>query len=160
MKSTTNPVIEELFKKMYPAFVGYAQQKVNNKDDAEDIVMQAMERAIMYFDSDVVKDVDRWFRKILVNCINEYYRNREETEGVDPDDVCSDEDLEKELSVKQDWDRVADMINDQSDSYRHALWMFFINGHKPKEITGVVDITPKHLKQVLWRFRNKLREVV
>lgn len=130
--------IEELYADKYEDLVRIYKSRAG-ENDVEDVVQEGFYRALLYKDSfnPTYISLSNWLTSILNNCLRDMLREKRDGKIMhdsehEPtiDDRCpSDRELESQI--------IKDMESKGGDT-RQILWLFFIMGNKPEEITQVL----------------------
>ena len=140
----------------YTNLIKSARKNVGNYSlpNAEDAVQEAFVRACMYFRSyDRNEDLDKWFRKILRNCINRI-RNEERNNGVvyrDTDDIYVHE--EENDTIEE----VEFHYKFVSERDQQILNMRFTHGFKTIEIATMLNMSHDVVRDVIRRFKIRVK---
>jgi RNA polymerase sigma factor (sigma-70 family) len=125
-------------------------------DSAEDVVHEAYERAIRYYQSFNGEDFDRWFSTIIRNSMRDYRRqeyNMPEEEILDEYDhigsYCSGFDLSMIREINKE-------IGLKADNHREVLNLYFNLGYSYKDIAAVTDNTYFNSYRIVSRFKEEL----
>lgn len=153
---TRNKLLEKYFKENYTNLIKSARKNVGNYSlpNAEDAVQEAFVRACMYFRSyDRNEDLDKWFRKILRNCINRI-RNEERNNGVvyrDTDDIYIHE---EETDTIEEVEFHYKFVSERD---QQILNMRFTHGFKTIEIATMLNISHDVVRDVIRRFKIRVK---
>lgn len=157
-------IIQEYYLTNYNRLVKRMTSRVPDRSLAlaEEVVQEAFTRAFKYFSTfDEKKNIfEVWFNKILRNSLNDC-RQIEKEKGVT---YQLDENLE-ELSVtkeeKSQYNRIIYYIyNTENNRDREILSLFFIHGYTSKDISIYIGITDNHIRQIILKHRNKIKEEI
>lgn len=153
---TRNKLLEKYFKENYTNLIKSARKNVGNYSlpNAEDAVQEAFVRACMYFRSyDRNEDLDKWFRKILRNCINRI-RNEERNNGVvyrDTDDIYIHE---EETDTIEEVEFHYKFVSERD---QQILNMRFTHGFKTIEIATMLNMSHDVVRDVIRRFKIRVK---
>ena len=154
---TKNDIITSYYKDNYKHLINIARRRVGNYclASAEDAVQEAFSRACRYFRTyNREESFDKWFKAILYNAINQI-KNEERDKG-----VVNYEDVEEQtVAVKEPIysQEVNEIIANASERDRHILNMYFFYGFKSREISELLSMSHDVVRDVIRRFRFKLR---
>ncbi len=150
--------IEDLYKSKYEDLVRIYKSRAG-ANDVEDVVQEGFYRALLYKDSfnPTYISLSNWLTSILNNCLKDMLRERRDgtamhTTEEEPhvDSRCpADEDLES---------RILEDIASKSGDTRQILWLYFVMGSTPEEISKVVGGSPLSASVRVARFRNLCHE--
>lgn len=153
-----NIVLEAYYRGNYDQLIKSARRRVGNYSlhCAEDAVQEAFLRACRYWRTyDTAEDIDKWFRKILRNCINQI-KNESRNNGVvyrdDVEPVSSDN---HEIVFTQE---IESLMVHASQRDQEILNMRFFLGYKTIEISKVLQISHDVVRDVIRRFKIRVRE--
>lgn len=155
---TRNSVLEQYYRENYEQLIKSARRRVGNYSlhCAEDAVQEAFVRACRYWRTyDKNEEIDKWFRKILRNCIN-HIKNEERNNGV----VYKDEveavsgDAEQIIYTKE----IESILGDVSHRDQEILNMRFFHGYKTIEIAQILKISHDVVRDVIRRFKIRVKE--
>lgn len=155
-------LIEEHYRLNFDKLVKRSTYRVPNKSPhiAEECVQEAYLRAIKYinaFNPDL-DTFEKWFEGILRNAINDC-RTIEKDRGVTKELT---DDLVEEVASKKDkaqYVLVMKYINEDSKN-RTILTLFFLLGYKTKDIAEYTNISHTYIRQIIFRFRNKMYDIL
>ena len=144
---------EDLYKEMYRV----AYYKLQNVEDAEDVVSEAV--FDMYKGISKLKDLNAyraWAMKILnVKCsikIKEYYINR--TEDIEEVDCQSLENVETESVLRTDIKKALDILSDEEKT---IVLCSAVSGMSSDEISTMTNLNSNTVRSKLSRALEKLR---
>ncbi len=137
------------------AFVGFARKRVGEAALAEDVVQDALAKALAHVHE--VRDdekVDAWFYRILRRTISDLIVRREHR-TVELDDLPENS---EELAVACAC--INDLINDLDPDYRDAVRLVDIEGISASEAARQLGITETNLKVRRHRARDQLHDLL
>ena len=128
----------------------------NSKQDGEDIVHNAYERALKYIYSfNEELNFDAWMSTILTNSLRDFKGDLGGlVKTIDPDmlqAIYYPHTVDFEKSVKKYTDR----LNDQ---HKEVIRLHCDFGYNPKEINEVSPLSGGHIRTIISRFRLHMRE--
>lgn len=144
------------FKENYRHLINIARRRVGNYSlyAAEDAVQEAFARACKYQKSYNRKEsFDKWFKGILHNCINQIKRD-ERNQGVSYEDV---DEIAAEPEVTAFTKEISVLMNSLSDRDQNILNLYFFYSYKTREIHEMTNISHDVVRDVIRRFRIKVR---
>lgn len=127
--------------------------------DAEDVVQDAFERAIKYYDSydPELSAFGAWFGRIITNALRNYL-NRQKGLG----DLEFDEELAEGTPCEQYTEHLAaDIranIRTRKKHIAEILILYFEKGYSAKDISCIVDTSHVAINQIIYRFREEIRK--
>jgi RNA polymerase sigma factor (sigma-70 family) len=155
-------LIEEHYRLNFEKLIKQSRYRVPNQSVhlAEECVQEAYVRALKYFNAfnPDLDTFDMWFRGILRNAINDC-RTIEKDRGVTKELT---EDLGEVVASKEEkaqYALVKKHINAEPKN-RNILTLFFILGYKSKDISEYTSITHTYIRQIIFRFRNKMNDIL
>lgn len=151
-----NDKLTEYFKLNYSKLISVARRRVGNYSlhNAEDAVQEAFCRACLYYKSYNDKDdLNRWFRSILTNCINQI-KKEERERGVSSSDVEEVAAEPVRFALSQN---ILDLIKSLSPRDQRIIVMYFTQGYRSREVHEILGVSHDVVRDVIRRFRIKLQ---
>ena|SRR5690606_24505179 len=129
-------------------------------DNSEDVVHDAYERALKYFDSFTgdAADFENWFSLILKNAFKDYCKFEKGLSTVDLDEFdfqgaeCSG--IYDRMFVEVD-----KLIEKKPEHHAEILRMYFKFQYTAMDISKITPNTYKNVHQVITRFKDELRKL-
>jgi len=127
---------------------------------AEEVVQEAYARALKYFVTfnPKINSFDVWFKKILRNATNDC-RFTEQERGVT---YQLDENIEDVSVTKEEKKQYIDILyiiyNTYNNRDKEILLLFFLYNYTSKDISEYTGIKDTTIRQIILRFRNKIRD--
>ena len=146
----TETLIEDWFKRNYKCMVNHFQRKTGKLEDAEDVVMEGVKRALMWKDSYNPKyDIDNWMYTIILNSFRDFRKQKlsslsYEVDFYDEDEVNNVTQLEE-------------LIEYLPENYKE-IGILYIKGYRAKEIYRILDMKYRTVKEYCYRVRKLLKE--
>lgn len=133
---------------------------VPTREDAEDIVQWAFERALMFIDSydPELSELSTWFTRIVNQVHGKARSNSWNLVEIGEDDIFTPPADEYEAD-KDLYEDIKRRIKKEPFQFRQVLWMYFLAGFKPLEISKNLDIKQDTVKKQIHRFKQKVRGV-
>ncbi len=129
---------------------------LNNKNDAEDAMQNAIYSAFKYYNSlSAFEKFKPWFLKILTVECYKILKKRTYDEDIDNYDNIRDSSMDVDTSVTI-WDAVFSI----EPILRTPIILFYSEGLGIRDIAKITDSTPDAVKKRLQRGREKLREIL
>ncbi len=130
--------------------------KLNNVSDAEDVVQETFAKALKYWGNyDHNKPLDGWITGILFNSLSEFKRE-ERMHGMPA--------LEEPLFDIEETHAVKDLahkaIAKVEGRDKDILTLSFVKGYPDKDIGDILGVASHNVRQVLSRFRKRLKILV
>ena len=146
----TETLIEDWFKRNYKCIVNHFQRKTGKLEDAEDVVMEGVKRALMWKDSYNPKyDIDNWMYTIILNSFRDFRKQKLSSLSYEVDFYDEDE----VYSVTQ----LEELIEYLPENYKE-IGTLYIKGYRAKEIYRILDMKYRTVKEYCYRVRKLLKE--
>jgi RNA polymerase sigma factor (sigma-70 family) len=154
--------IEQHYLKNYDRLVKRTIYRVPNRSKAlaEECVQEAYLRSIKYFPTfDQKRDsFEKWFEGILRNAVNDC-RTIEKNKGVTYELI--DEDGVELVPYKREKFTAVALLKDISDNrYKAVLSLFLLYGFKTVDIAEHLGMTHTNVRQIIYKYRNKLSDLL
>lgn len=156
-----NTILQNLYEKDSNDMIKRISHRVENVADAEDIVHEAFTRALRFFDSfnPKIRPLETWFSQILHNVLMDHYRMESRT-GIKLEVKEWELDPVDEQMLEQvGMDQIEKMIGHKPMPRAEVLYLYFIRDYFPREITQVMNINNRTVRQYVWEFRDELKEL-
>lgn len=156
-----NIELVRLYETSSDMYIKRMYYRTKNILDAEDIVQDAFERALRYYDSYSSRgdgNLTAWFETVLTNAQNDHMRNQRRL------GMTTEYDEELDTPVEMDeWGedmikRVKALLVTKNPEVRSVLQLYFFSEYKPREIGNVVELSPANIRKIIERFKKELRE--
>lgn len=148
----TETLIEDWFKRNYKCMVNHFQRKTGKLEDAEDVVMEGVKRALMWKGSYNPKyDIDNWMYTIILNSFRDFRRNSLSSLEFEVDFYNDDE----VYNVTQ----LEELIEYLPENYKE-IGVLYIKGYRAKEIYRILNLKYRTVKEYCYRIRKLLKETV
>ena len=148
----TETLIEDWFKRNYKCMVNHFQRKTGKLEDAEDVGMEGVKRALMWQDSYNPKyDIDNWMYTIILNSFRDFRRNSLSSLEFDINIIENDEVY-----------RVTQLGNllDYIPDYLKEVGELYLKGYRAKEIYRMTNMTYGSVRVYCHKIRQILKEVI
>lgn len=151
------------YEKHYTQAVIYTSQKISNKSDAGDIVMEAFfscYKKIDTFDPEKASFAT-WFYFVLNNKIKNYYRDNKSYDDIDDVEIsvsAFEDDLIAAMDLAQIRNQLADALLELSDKQRKIIILKYFKNKNASEIAQMMEINPGNVRVQLMRGVAKMRE--
>lgn len=150
--------LEVFYRENFDRFVKRFTRRAGTKEAAEDVVQEAFERALRYFDSyDHERSLDGWFNRILNNSLREYKNREKGNSHVEFDEEEADG-TRCQQYAQQLWKQIRDEMDTYEDAHKEVLYLYFLHGYKPKDISRVVELKYRNIETILQRFKTDIKE--
>lgn len=156
---TKNEFIETYYRENSNKLIKFARKRVGNYCLylAEEAVQEAFFKALKYYRAyDKEGDFDKWFGKILTNCINDI-KNNERDRGVNHSKEIDDQ---KDMSIEPRaiTKELSDLIATQKPQHIEILTMYFLQGFRTKEIAEYLSMSDDRVRYFVSSFRKRVRD--
>ena len=144
-----------LFVRCYDSFLQTAEKLVKNREDAEDIVSEAMDK--MFSRADQIKEESKllgWCYRIIRNRAFTYIKGREVTESLDLYEPAS----KAPFTCQADLELISKTIDTLPFGYREILKLHCYEDKSYQEIQEQLQISPGTVKSQIWKGRRLLRK--
>lgn len=148
----------ELVNRFGPRLLGYFRQKVNSREDCEDLVQETFVKAYRNIHRyDPGRSFDPWLFTIGTRLVVDHFRTCARTPGAPIVDEPVAEGNPFETAARRDemaslWSRARGLPRKQHD----ALWLRYVEEMSIVEIASVLSVTRVHVKVLLFRARSRL----
>ena len=141
------------FKRLVKRFSGASQSRHN----AEDLVQEAYTRACQYWKSfDNEKDFDKWFMRIVVNCLKDKIKEEKEHGSVSGMEMTAE--VRPNVLNRLIIEDVKRIIKKQPENIAYILSLFFFGQYRGAEIAEIVPESHTYIRQLIHNFRKHLRD--
>jgi RNA polymerase sigma-70 factor, ECF subfamily len=140
--------------------LAFVARRVENRDTAEDIVQDVLERVHRGDLSDVV-DLDAWLYRTARNAIVDHYRRRRPFDPLDGDDpVVPDEPDEPAEAVQELARCLRPLIAALPADYAQALQLVDLGPHTHEAAARIAGVSTSGMKSRVQRGRRRLGELL
>lgn len=169
-----NKIIEGYYEENFDDLVRSVSNSFDNPQDAEDAVQDSFVKALQYSGSykEGSGNFEGWYRRILQNSIKDVknvIRNKGMSTSLDDEDV--EEELRsgkvtREVIVHDEHELIVDAttvstaVEGSKPPLRNIVTLFYYKDLGPKEISQALGMKYKTVRQALWRFNKRLRELL
>lgn len=153
-----------LYEKFAPRFFGLCKRYVLSRENAEDVLQEAMYKILDKISSYKYKgSFEGWMRRIVVNEAlmfirknnkNPFVISADETYNLTTDDVAYN--IQSQLEAND----ILKLIHSLPTGYRLIFNMFVIEGYKHREIADLLSISINTSKSQLILAKKKLRKLI
>ena len=147
-----------LFKKLYEAFFYFAEQRINDRQDAEELVQEVLlVIANKYRDIEIVTSFSAWAYKILDNHLMHYIRKKYSTrKAIDSLRQRSKDSETPNPDLKMKLLDCLKKINRVNARYARILNLRY-QGYTTEEIAHTLDTSSSNVLVILSRARSLLK---
>ena len=155
--------LAEVYTKFRKSLYSYIYSKINNKEDAEDILQNVFIK--MHTKITTLSDkekIQNWLYRITRNTIIDYYRTNSgkkkklEFKEVLPDNFDSEEVNDNTKGMDK---CISGFINQLPDEYKSIIIDSELNGVAQKELADKYDLADPTLRSRVQRGRERLRKM-
>ncbi len=160
--------IDDLFKTLEQDLYRYISSKVDNKEDAKDILQNVFVKVVEKADTlKEEKATKAWIFTICRNTIIDYYRksrmkvynNRLDGNGEDSRFIAKE--IENAKAVTIELERCMEsLIKQLPEKYRYPIIMTQIKGIKQKDLAKEMNIPYPTIRSRVQRGKEKLKELI
>lgn len=151
--------IEELYNKQANTYVKRFTRSTGSEAIAQDIVHDAFERAMKYYDAyDEQQEIERWFSLILRNS----YRDFMKTERGQPTELFDEFDVQGsdcDGLIRRIWDEVTTLIEESNPVHVEILTLHYLKEYTITDISRFTNNSLSNTAQVVSRFRKKVKDI-
>lgn len=169
LKKMDQSAFEELYDKNVDDIYRFIYFKIGKKDEASDLSSLVFLKTWEYIKKNKISDkqtLRALVYKITRNVIVDYYRTRN-PENLSLDDennrievVDKEYDLEMEISIKDDYEKLMIKIKELKNEYREILIMRFVNDLSLEEIASITGKKKINIRVLLHRAIKALRDMM
>lgn len=150
--------LETFYRANFDRFVKRFTRRAGTKEAAEDVVQEAFERALRYFDSyDPARSFDGWFNRILSNSLREYKNKEKGGPTIEFDEEEADG-VDCKQYARHLWKQIRDEMELYEDAHKEVLHLYFLHGYRPRDISRVVELRYRNIETILQRFKTFIKE--
>jgi len=152
-------ILEDHYRNQRHKYVKRMSWRAGDVFAAEDVVQEAYARAMKYYGSFTgdIEDFGRWYNTIANNCLREF-KNAEK--GYSP--VEAEPEEESYDCIGQHKHRMRDLfrlIETKTPAHVEVLTLYFKQEYNAKSISEITQYSYAMCHQIIFRFRNELREI-
>lgn len=158
MSEVSKAALEKLFKKNYQRYVKAVHRRAGSIENAEDVVMNAFERALRYLKDEDVGNLEGWFTVTLNNALKDYM-TAERKFGMTSDvDGLELEDEAQEVFRGDELHHIIKAVNKLPDSpAKEVLTLYYKYNYRVKEIADARDDMAEHqVRYIVDTHNNKM----
>lgn len=152
--------ITKLYEEEYLKYIKMMRYRVGGEINAEDVVQEAFANALQYIDSyDGSVPIENWFWTILTNAAKDFRRQELRCGMTDATEDEETESMDTIAYKNEIFEKALEEINNvESRELRKVLIAYFVNGWKTREIAKWAIYSHAHIRVLIYRFRQALRE--
>lgn len=152
------PVIEKHFEDNYKRIVKRMSFRAGTIWAAEDVVMEAYSRAILYIKAFDGTDFDKWFATILHNCLREF-KNAEKGHTAVEFDEADFDGVDCNGYNGRIMAQIYNFIQTKTPIQIEILMLYFHQEYNPMDISRMTYYKYSQVHQVILRFTKELKEM-
>ena len=136
-----------------------ARYLVRDEHDAQDVVQEAMLRALKYFDGFAGGDVRAWLLSIVRNCAMDWHRTHRierNAIGIDDEVLASDDEADGRAIRTSEQQRVTRAVESLPVEFREVIVLREVEELSYKEISEIVGVPIGTVMSRLSRARRQL----
>ena len=154
-------LVDKLFTEYYNEALLYTMTLCRNKTVAEDVVSTAFFRALSISD-DSIRSFKPW---LLTVCRNEYIsmcrKDRRLTGEEIPEDLADgQEEVLEQVIRREEYRSLYRAIELLPPQQKEVVLLFYFSALPVKEISGIIGKSEANIKVLLFRAREKLRNIM
>lgn len=155
--------LSAIYTEFHKVLLGFIKSKVNNNEDAEDIVQNVFIKvAGSVVDLNRKEKLQSWIYTIARNSIIDYYRTHSNKKNlVIEDDIAESFTDEEYIDTTKGLDCcLIDMVNQLPVEYRDIIIDVEMNGLKQKDLAGKYNLAYPSIRSRVQRGREKLKQLL
>lgn len=136
-----------------------ARYLVRDEHDAQDVVQEAMLRALKYFDGFAGGDIRAWLLSIVRNCAMDWHRTHRierNAIGIDDEVLASDDEADGRAIRASEQQRVTRAVESLPVEFREVIVLREVEELSYKEISEIVGVPIGTVMSRLSRARRQL----
>lgn len=155
------------FEQLYELYVrkiySYVASMVGNNVDAEDIVSETFEKAMLNIDKYEYRGYTfgAWLYRIARNLVYDRSRNKKVVQMPDQEFVSNEVDLEPEISFEKgaQSEYLLELLGQLNEDQREIVILRYMQGYSINEVSDMLDKTEDSIKSLAKRALQNLREL-
>ncbi|MBO6159511.1 MAG: sigma-70 family RNA polymerase sigma factor [Firmicutes bacterium] len=154
---------EQFYEQYYPVAVGHVKKKIQSREDAEDLVMNAFVYCYEHYDTyDPEKaPMGAWLFLIINSRIKNYYRDRKELvllEEGSPFDVQDSSADQKAIELKDMRKDLARALQSLPEMQQKMVILKYFYNYSSEQLGQEFGLKPNHVRTMLSRILDKLEK--
>ncbi|MBI3195042.1 MAG: RNA polymerase sigma factor SigZ [Ignavibacteriae bacterium] len=149
--------LEHLYKQFSKRLLNFIVQRVDSRDEAEDILHDVFLKVHTNIES--LRDsttIESWLYQVTRNAIIDYYRARKPKEAL-PENII--EETQTENAMEQLTPSIKHFIERLPEPYREAITLTELQGMKQKDLASKLGISLSGAKSRVQRARKMLKDL-
>ena len=161
MKTATEELLAAKLDHCREPMLALARSIVRHREDAEDVVQEALLRAWQYrgtFDSS--RDVRPWLLRITRNTAFDFLHRRQNADTADSYRVSAPADPERNVVLREEARFLARAVRGLTAPHRTAFVLHDVHGYSSREISLGIQLPYHTVRTHLFRARRQLRDAL
>jgi RNA polymerase sigma-70 factor (ECF subfamily) len=156
-----NDELEELYCKYYKELYLYAFSLCRNYDIAQDLVSDTFFKALLSMD-DSRQYIKYWLFRVCKNLYLDYLKKNKCLEDLDihMDKLFIEDSIIDRIVLDEERKKTFYGILKLKSSYKEIIILYYYSNFTLKEIAAITDISEGAARTLLFRARQKLKEVL
>lgn len=154
--------LEQFYKDNFDTLVIQYSRRAGGIENAEDVIQESFYRALRYQDSfnPNIRSFETWFNAIAKRALYDMKReNLRQGMTMLMEEALVEETTDLDGYVQKMAGEIEALIQAKRNSeHRSILYLYFIREYKPSDIVTVVDTSNKTIRQIVWRFKQEVKE--
>jgi len=149
--------LTEMYSQQFNSLVGRVSRRVGNRTNGEDVVQEAMMKAITYIDSlGVDQPIEPWFNTILNNSAKDF-KKQDRLDGMSKEEATTEP--ADDTHIREEFiGQLSEELEAIKEPDRTALKGVLIHDWKPGEVAQYSPMSANHIRVVLFNFKKKMKE--
>lgn len=160
-RSLDKDTLDSVYKLYISDVYRYLLYLCNDKYLAEDLLQDTFYRAYLYLENCPPSNIKAWLFKVAYNSFIDYERKNKRNSLEDTEfftKMADKNTTEKDYEVKEQLNLVNKLLNTIPEKQRQALQLCVFKGLSYKEAAEVMKVSLSHIKTLVFRARQYLRE--
>ena len=155
----------EIYQAYYPKALAYIRNRINEKEDAEDLAQTVFLKVFHKLDTfDETKSaLSTWIYRITNNTLIDYYRTRTLclysplTETMEDEDAC---DLAEGMILEEELDQLADALEALTETERHLILLHYYREYPLTKISDMMGLSYGQAKRLHQKALKKMADLL
>lgn len=159
------PPFEDVYRQYYSTLLFYTMKKVCSKEDAEDLVQNALIYCYDHYEEydPAVSSVSTWLYMVMNSRIKNHYRDHRETVDLGAvEEILSaaETDMDRCVWLEQLRGSVASALMELPEKQRKAVVLRYFKGYDSGRISEELGVSPGNARVILSRGLDRLEELL
>ena len=165
-KAGDNNAFNEIYEQFSRKILKYIRLKVQNNQEAEDILQEVFIKAYNGMPKLGMEDLhfSAWLYRIASNTINDYFRKKYRTPEIslidENFDLPSEVSIKKEMEIKSDWDSVRQAFGSLPHNYKQVLELRFLQDFSSDEVAKILHKSNLAVRLLQYRALKKVQAIL